>query len=139
MKQQTIALLVATTITFTLGFLAAPDADARFGAGGVHRAGPAGGSMHANRTRRMENRQDFRRDRWDHADDVRDDRREWADDRQRRRAAAYITGAALGRMNCQPNVMVGGMGYRNCGGQWYQPSYQNGTTVYVTVNAPPGY
>jgi hypothetical protein len=33
-------------------------------------------------------------------------------------------------------VMVGGIGYRQCGATWYQPQYQGTTVVYQVVNAP---
>ncbi len=115
-----------------------PEAEARIGrVGGVNRVG--GPSIRGRRAMGANAVHDRRRGRLLYADNVRDDRREFVQDTQRRRALTFLTAAAFRNRSCQQPVMYSGMQYSNCGGQWYQPSYQNGQTVYVTVNAPPGY
>ena len=136
-------------------------ADARPGAsGGAMRSGPAaGGSVRgghrANRMDRQSNRRDSRMDRADNRrdnrrevgdsrrenrEDVRKERREWHEDRWRRHRARHITRAAFRSLSCRrTTIIVNGITYHSCGGNYYERVYQGGTVVYVIVSAPPGY
>jgi hypothetical protein len=43
-------------------------------------------------------------------------------------------------MSCtRTSVVVDGITYYSCGGDWYQSTYSGGSVTYVVVNAPPGY
>jgi hypothetical protein len=50
-------------------------------------------------------------------------------------APAYGTVVYAVPSGCAP-VAVGGVTYQNCGGVYYQPSYQGSTLVYQVVPAP---
>ncbi len=89
---------------------------------------------------RTDNRQDRYQDRREYADDYYDDRREWVEDRQAMRIGAYLTASAFGAMSCSPTiVVVGGVTYNQCGGDWYQRAYRGGSVTYIVVTAPAGY
>ncbi len=89
---------------------------------------------------RTDNRQDHYQDRRENVDDYYDDRREWVEDRQAVRIGAYLTASAFGAMSCSPTiVVVGGVTYNQCGGDWYQRAYRGGSVTYIVVNAPAGY
>ena len=51
---------------------------------------------------------------------------------------AMVVGAIVSTLPATgcTTVMIGGIGYRQCGTTWYQPQYQGTTVVYQVVNAP---
>ena len=167
MRQNTAAQFFALLCGVSLVLLVVFDAESRGrggrGGGGFSRGGAAaggsfghqrgyGGSNRMNnnngrmndraddRNDRMDNRQDHYQDRRDHVDDYYDDRREWVEDRQAVRIGAYLTASAFGAMSCSPTiVVVGGVTYNQCGGDWYQRAYRSGSVTYIVVTAPAGY
>jgi hypothetical protein len=56
-------------------------------------------------------------------------------------ATAAITAAAIGSIayslppSCS-SVVMGGIGYQQCGSTWYQPQFAGTSTTYVVVNPP---
>jgi hypothetical protein len=164
MRQNTAAQFFALLCGVSLVLLVVFDAESRGrggrGGGGFNRGGAAAGGsfghqrgyggsnrMNNNNGRmndraddRMDNRQDHYQDRRDHVDDYYDDRREWVEDRQAVRIGAYLTASAFGAMSCSPTiVVVGGVTYNQCGGDWYQRAYRSGSVTYIVVTAPAGY
>jgi hypothetical protein len=56
-------------------------------------------------------------------------------------ATAAVTAAVIGSVvyslppSCS-SVVVGGIGYQQCGSTWYQPQYAGSNVTYVVVNPP---
>lgn len=129
----------------TLFVIALPalEADARGRGGGrgggranVSRSGPAshGSARHHNRhPNRGRARGAVRREN-------RSERHEYWEDRQRRRIGASLTVASYRALTCQPvTVIVDGVAYYGCAGDWYTRRVYSGSVTYVVVTAPPGY
>jgi hypothetical protein len=159
MRQNAAVQFFAILCAVSVVLLAVSDAEGRgrggrgggFNRGGVaaggsfgHQRSFGGGNRMGNRNdrmnQRMDNRQDRYEDRRDRVDDYYDDRRDWVEDRQAVRVGAYLTASAFSAMSCSPSiVVVGGITYSQCGGDWYQRAYRGGSVTYVVVNAPAGY
>ncbi len=71
---------------------------------------------------------------------MRDERREFYEDRWRRRVGARVTVVAFRALTCEQRVIiVDGVVFYGCAGNWYRRQVQTGTVVYVVVTAPAGY
>ncbi len=116
------------------------------GSGGGARSDARGGqrdrqgSQRDRQGDRRDAQRDRRGDRREFRDDVRDERREFYEDRWRRRVGARVTIAAFRALTCEQRVIiVDGVVFYGCAGNWYRRQVQTGTVVYVVVTAPAGY
>jgi hypothetical protein len=82
---------------------------------------------------RVDNRQDYREERYDRVDDYYDDRRDWYEDRWR--AGAYLSIAAWNRMSCPyTTVVIDSITYYECYDVRYERVYRGTEITYIIVN-----